>query len=38
MFRKKMMDIADAEPKMNRIYHVKMQMIPVSEDIDENKE
>lgn len=34
-FRKKLLDIAAAETKINRVYHINFQAIPVSEDIHE---
>jgi uncharacterized protein (TIGR02147 family) len=36
-FRKKLLDIAAIETKINRIYHINFQLLPVSEDIDEKK-
>lgn len=34
-FRKKLLEIAACETKINRVYHVNFQAIPVSEDINE---
>ncbi|NLG15942.1 MAG: TIGR02147 family protein [Fibrobacter sp.] len=34
-FRKKLLDIAASEIKINRVYHINFQAIPVSEDINE---
>jgi uncharacterized protein (TIGR02147 family) len=34
-FRKKLLDIAAGETRINRVYHINFQAIPVSEDIHE---
>lgn len=34
-FRKKLLDIAASETKVNRVYHINFQAIPVSEDVNE---
>jgi uncharacterized protein (TIGR02147 family) len=36
-FRKKLLDIASGEKKVNRVYHINFQAIPVSEEINANE-
>lgn len=36
-FRKKLLDIAANEKKVNRVYHINFQALPVSEEIHENE-
>jgi uncharacterized protein (TIGR02147 family) len=36
-FRKKLLDIAAGEKKVNRVYHINFQAIPVSEEIHANE-
>jgi uncharacterized protein (TIGR02147 family) len=36
-FRKKLLDIAAGEKKVNRVYHINFQALPVSEEIHENE-